>query len=93
MQKLLQPIKRVDRIVHDSFQAYLVDGANFTQNEEYPIIPVNFVSKEIPQDIIPFSKAINYRGDLSNKYICFFHLNRISIVIKLQRMRTHKRLT
>lgn len=65
-------ISRMDRVVQDSFQAYLVEGAHFTKNEEYPIIPSQFVSNEIPKDIIPFSKAINYRGDLQDKYICFF---------------------
>ena len=25
-------------VIEDSFQAFLVDGANFTKEEEYPII-------------------------------------------------------
>ena len=72
MAILKTPFLRANRKVSDSFQAYLVDGANFTGNEEYPIIPADFISKDIPKDIMPFDKAINYRGDLSKTYICFY---------------------
>lgn len=72
MAKISSPVSRANRVVSDSFQAYLVDGANFTENEEYPIIPAEFVSGQIPKDIMPFNKAVNYRGDLSETYICFF---------------------
>lgn len=58
--------------VKDSFQAFLVKGARFTDEEEYPIIPAAFVSTEIPKKIMPFQKAINYRGDLSDTFICSF---------------------
>jgi len=58
--------------VEDSFQAFLVEGAKFTTNEEYPIIPKEYVSEILPQKIIPFEKAITYRGDLSDTFICFF---------------------
>ena len=58
--------------VKDSFQAYLVEGANFTSGEEYPIIPNDSISDEIPKKIMPFAKAINYQGDLSNTFICFY---------------------
>lgn len=61
-------IKKVD----DSFQAYLVKGANFTLNEEYPILEEDMIAKELPQKIMPFDKALHYRGDLSNIYICTF---------------------
>ena len=57
--------------VSDSFQAYLVQGAFFSQKEEYPIIPENFIPKNPPKSIMPFNKAINYHGDLSNTFICF----------------------
>lgn len=58
--------------VPDSFQAYLVEGATFTKNEEYPILKKEMISKDIPQQIMPFNKAITYRGDLSNTFICFY---------------------
>lgn len=60
------------RKVPDAFGAYLVEGAQFTENEEYPIIRHDMVAKNIPEFIMPFEKAINYRGDLSKTYICFF---------------------
>lgn len=58
--------------VPDSFQAYLVEGASFTKTEEYPILKEDMISKNIPIDIMPFNKAITYRGDLSKTFICFF---------------------
>ena len=58
--------------IPDSFQAYLVEGASFTKKEEYPILKENMISKCIPIDIMPFNKAITYRGDLSKTFICFF---------------------
>lgn len=56
----------------DSFDAYLVDRAHFSSHEEYPIIEERMIAKTIPVDIMPFSKAINYRGDLSNTFICTY---------------------
>lgn len=61
-----------EEMVQDSFQAFLVEGAYFTSKEEYPIIPSNMVSKVIPKKIMPFNKAIIYRGDLRDYYICTF---------------------
>jgi len=58
--------------VDDSFQAFLVDGAFFTHNEEYPILREDMISTTIPKKIMPFSKAITFQGDLSNTFICFF---------------------
>lgn len=58
--------------ITDSFQAYLVDGAHFTKIEEYPILEDYMISKSDPVDIMPFNKAITYRGDLSKTFICFF---------------------
>lgn len=58
--------------VPDSFQAYLVKGAQFTNQEEYPILEESMVSKIIPNSIMPFEKAITYQGDLSKTFICFF---------------------
>lgn len=59
-------------IVTDSFQAFLVDDANFTDNEEYPIIEDEMIPSDPPKKIVPFSEAINCKGDLSDSYICFY---------------------
>ena len=58
--------------VEDSFQAFRVKGANFTSTEEYPIIPLEMIAKQPPKKIMPFNKALNYRGDLSDTFICSF---------------------
>lgn len=59
--------------IEDSFQSFLVDGANFTRGEEeYPIIEKDMVAKMAPLKIMPFNKAINYQGDLSNTFIYFY---------------------
>ena len=59
-------------LVPDSFKSYLVHGAHFTDKEEYPIIPANFVSPVTPKKILPFSKAISSRGDLHDTFIGFY---------------------
>ena len=64
--------KCLDDKVIDSFQAFLVDGANFTELEEYPILREDMVPSTIPEKIMPFSKAITYQGDLSKTFIYFF---------------------
>lgn len=61
-----------NRRVEDSFSACLVENARFTVGEEYPVIESYMVSPIIPKKIMPFSKAICYRGDLSDTFICFF---------------------
>ncbi len=58
--------------VKDSFQAFLVEEAYFTRDEEYPIIPKDFVSQDRPLDIKPFSKAFASKEDLSQTWICFY---------------------
>lgn len=58
--------------VPDSFQAFLVSGAQFTAQEEYPIIPESFVSTVVPKKVMPFSKAITYQGDLRDAFIAFY---------------------
>ncbi len=59
-------------VVADSFQAFLVKGAHFTSNEEYPIIPSKMISIKNPQKIMPFNKALNFRGDLKDTFICTY---------------------
>jgi hypothetical protein len=56
----------------DSFQAFLVEDANFSSYEEYPIIEKNMIAMDIPVEIMPFNKALNYRGNLSNTFICTY---------------------
>lgn len=65
---------RLDEQVYvaDSFDAFLVEGAHFTHREEYPILERNMIACSIPVDIMPFNKALKYRGDLSNTFICTY---------------------
>ena len=58
--------------VPDSFQSFLVRGASFTDEEEYPIIPASYVSTSVPGKVMPFSKAITFHGDLHDTFICFY---------------------
>lgn len=64
-------------IVTDSFGAFLVEGAHFSKHEEYPIIEREMISKDIPVDIMPFNKALTYRGDLSRTFICTYSPDQI----------------
>ena len=59
-------------VVPDSFQAYLIEGAELTSKEQYPIIRADMIPSSPPPKIMPFNKAINYHGDLSDTYICTF---------------------
>lgn len=61
-----------NRVAEDSFSAYLVKSAQFTNQEEYPIIDEGMISSIIPEKIMPFSKALNYRGNLKDTFICFY---------------------
>ena len=64
--------KDANGIIRDSFQAFLVNEANFTEIEEYPIIEDWMIPSIPPDKIITFSEAINYRADLSKYYVCFY---------------------
>ena len=64
--------KDKDGIVEDSFQAFLVEGADFTKDEEYPIQKEWMVPQNPPVKVMPFFKAITYQGDLSEYYIYFY---------------------
>lgn len=55
----------------DAFQAFLVDGANFTEIEEYPIIEKEMVSNIYPERIVPFNKYKSEK-DLSSCFLCFY---------------------
>ena len=59
-------------VIEDSFQAFLVDGATFTQEEEYPITREDMVPTIPPTKLMPFSKAISFQGDLSDYFIYFY---------------------
>ena len=65
-----------DVTVEDSFQAFRVEGARFTEKEEYPIIPEWMISKQPPKLIRPFSKAITFQGNLTDTFICTFSLDK-----------------
>ena len=57
--------------VTDNFKASLIKGAEFTAEEEYPILSSAFISSELPKNIIPFdkSKEVKNRKDY---YVCFY---------------------
>ena len=59
-------------VVPDSFQAFLIEGAELTRKEQYPIIRSDMVPTSPPKKILPFNKAINFKGDLSDTYICTY---------------------
>lgn len=58
--------------IHDSFSAFLVKDAYFTNQEKYPILEESMISRDIPKKILPFGKAINSHKDLSDTFICFY---------------------
>ena len=64
--------KDYDGVVQDSFQAFLVQGADFTQLEEYPILRRDMVPEAPPTKVVSFSEAITSRKDLSDCVICFY---------------------
>lgn len=64
------------KIIPDEFQAFLVEGAKFTEIEEYPVLRKDMIPVDAPQAIMPFEKAINYHGNLHNIYICTFSHDR-----------------
>lgn len=59
-------------VVPDSFQAFLIEGSEWTSREQYPILRPDMMPTSPPLKIMPFNKAINYRGDLSDTYVCTF---------------------
>lgn len=61
-----------NNIVEDSFQAFLVEGASFTKEEEYPVLESWMIPKTPPKKIMPFDKALNYKGDLSEVFVCTY---------------------
>ena len=69
---IFSPHSKTNDMVDDSFYAFLVEGASFTQTEEYPILPKSIISTVVPKKILPFSKAITFHGDLHDTFICFF---------------------
>ena len=61
-----------NNIIEDSFQAFLVEGASFTKDEEYPILENWMIPDVPPKKIMPFDKALNHRGDLSEVFVCTY---------------------
>ena len=64
--------KDANGIVTDSFHAFLVDDANFTEVEEYPIIEDWMIPHIPPKQILTFNEALAFKGDLSETYVCFY---------------------
>lgn len=67
---------RALRQVPDAFQSFLVQGAHFTPAEEYPIITAGMIASVVPKKIMPFDKAISYRGILKDTFISFYSPDR-----------------
>ena len=63
---------KTNKMVEDSFQAFLTEGATFTRNEEYPILEERMVPENPPLRIVPFEKAICSSENLSNTFVCFY---------------------
>ena len=61
-----------NNLVEDSFQAFLVEEANFTKEEEYPILERWMIPEIPPKKIMPFDKALNYQGVLSEVFVCTY---------------------
>jgi|LSQX01.1.fsa_nt_gb hypothetical protein len=59
------------KVVKDNFQAFLVESAEFTNNENYPIIEEWMISAEFPKKIVPFNK-IDKIKNIEDYYICFY---------------------
>lgn len=72
MKKFLMGDVGPNGVVSDSFQAFLIEGAEFTSKEQYPILRADMIPNDVPINVMPFNKAINYKGDLSSTYICTF---------------------
>ena len=67
------PKKQKKKRVKDSFKAYLIEGAERTEQEGYPIIPTWMIPSSVENiKIIPFSKWKEVGKDLKDYYICFF---------------------
>ncbi len=64
--------KNKDGVIEDSFYAFLVEGALFTNNEEYPILESWMIPEIPPEKIMPFDKVLHYQGDLSRIFVCFY---------------------
>ena len=59
-------------VVPDSFQAFLIEGAELTSKEQYSKLRSDMIATSPPKKILPFNKAITYQGDLSDTFICTF---------------------
>lgn len=57
--------------VRDDFQAFLVEGANFTGPEDYPILEEWMIADDFPENIVPFNK-IKETKNIEDCYVCFY---------------------
>ena len=58
--------------VKDVFGAYLASEAEYTPQNQYPIIPSSFVYQDFPKKILPLDKALISKDDLSETFICTY---------------------
>ena len=69
----ITPPRQKRKKVEDTFKAFLIEGARFTDGEEYPIIEKWMVPDEAGEDIkiIPFRRVKDVKN-IEDYYICFF---------------------
>ena len=62
-----------NKVIEDSFQAFLTEIAKFTEVEEYPILEEQMISQIVPKKIIPFDKCLTYKGkDKKDVFVCTY---------------------
>ena len=68
----ISPKKKKGKRVNDVFKAFLVEGARFTEIEQYPVIESWMVPSDVGEiKIVPFNK-LNRVKDIENYYIGFY---------------------
>ncbi len=61
------------KYVEDSFKAFLIEKAEITNNEGYPIIRKDMISSKLPLDIITFKESLKIPMEKRKEYyVCTF---------------------
>ena len=63
--------KNKNKIIKDMFQAYLIDGAQLTKPDGFPVIEENIVSNIIPKELVQWDRRSDIK-DYQNTGICFY---------------------
>lgn len=67
-------MKKKSHILDDGFQAYLTEGATFVGDPGIPML-MNLENTQIPNDLIPFTKARFSQNNDKRKYIHFYEFD------------------